>query len=84
MYRFIWSEGEAPAILNQCLLLFRMFLLGKTPLLYATNQPGNKAIVKYFIDNHADPNKGDSGGVTPLHMASYLGLFSLPLHMCIS
>lgn len=43
--------------------------------MFALNHEGNEAIVKYLINNHADPNKADNSGITPLHMAATQGFF---------
>jgi ankyrin repeat protein len=52
-----------------------MLLLGMTPLMFALHHEGNKAIVKYLINNHADPNKGANSGIAPLHIAATEGFF---------
>ncbi|XP_066360085.1 uncharacterized protein [Miscanthus floridulus] len=50
---------------------------GTTPLMFALNREGNEAIVKYLINNHADPNKTDNSGITPLHIAATQGYYEI-------
>ncbi|PWZ26028.1 Ankyrin-1 [Zea mays] len=54
-----------------------MLLLGMTPLMFALHHEGNKAIVKYLINNHADPNKGANSGIAPLHIAATEGYYEI-------
>ncbi|XP_008678526.1 ankyrin repeat and protein kinase domain-containing protein 1 isoform X4 [Zea mays] len=48
-----------------------------TPLMFALHHEGNKAIVKYLINNHADPNKGANSGIAPLHIAATEGYYEI-------
>lgn len=60
------------------LLPFLMLLPGATPLMVAV-QFRHSAVARLLLVHGADPNKAASNGVTPLHMAAFLG----SLHPCI-
>ncbi|XP_062178937.1 uncharacterized protein LOC133883588 isoform X1 [Phragmites australis] len=43
---------------------------GATPLIFAIQGMGSTAVVKLLLSYEADPNKADSGGIAPLHIAA--------------
>ncbi|CAN6251602.1 unnamed protein product [Urochloa humidicola] len=45
---------------------------GRTPLIFAALSE-NAAVVKYLLDNGADPDKADDDGLAPLHSAAGIG-----------
>lgn len=65
---------------NKILLCF-MLVLGKTPVHYAIQGDGAKDVVKYLIDNGADPNKATRRGTAPLHCAAERGFLCRCIYM---
>lgn len=71
------SSGPELFCINMHLLLCSW--TGRTPLIFAVHSE-NAVVVKYLLDNGADPDKADDDGLAPLHSAAGIG----PLYSFVS
>ena len=56
---------------------FSLILLVGVTALAAAALDGKMAVVRYLLDNGADPNKKDNAGSVPLHSAAKFGIISV-------
>ncbi|CAN6340739.1 unnamed protein product [Urochloa humidicola] len=77
--------AAAAGKLEMCKLLIKDFHVnvdetdvhGATPLVFAVQGTGSKAVVSLLLSHGADANKGDTGGIVPLHIAAERGFYEI-------
>ncbi|CAL4902780.1 unnamed protein product [Urochloa decumbens] len=77
--------AAAAGKVEMCKLLIKDFhanvdatdVQGATPLVFAVQGTGSTDVVSLLLSHGADANKGDTGGIVPLHIAAERGFYEV-------